>query len=68
MSSELFRVVGACIALVAVVVAACLFRYELVLNNGDRFPRGYLLDRWTGALTYLEKEDQVEVKRPARTN
>lgn len=39
----------------AVVVAAWLGRFEVVTSAaGDQVPPTYLLDRWTGRVTYLQ--------------
>jgi hypothetical protein len=42
------------IAVLGALVAATVFRYELVVGSrGDGFPPAYRLDRWTGKIQYV---------------
>ena len=60
MSAEKFRVLVACIAILALVVGAFLCRYTFFTSPTERIS-GYLLDRWTGELTAVHEVRKATV-------
>ena len=52
MSTERFRVLVACIAVLALVAGVLLSRYTMFIAPTEK-SSGYLLDRWTGNLTFV---------------
>ena len=49
--------------LAAILVAAWVFRYVVVFGSaGDTVPRAYLLDRWTGRVDFLLREESYRVR------
>ena len=60
MTAERIRLLVACVAVAALVEAAFLFRHAMYIVPRER-PVGYLLDRWTGAVTLIEGETKIPV-------
>lgn len=57
------------LAAVGLVVAAVLFRFEVVIGSrGDGLPPAYVLDRWTGAVRFVlagQARELVPAQSPA---
>lgn len=51
------------LAIIAFVVLAWAFRWEITpVVTTNNWPNAYVLDRWTGAIYFLNTDRKMEVK------